>query len=121
MHRCTCSGADLGRLSFGQSRYQQRSGDINPLVLQLFGGYQSEGLAMPYTMENFRRDYAKEHFKELTPEEQKEALQSVPAEKVLNSLPLEEIEKYLQQQRKAAGSSLDKGKGRRKGRGKPKR
>jgi hypothetical protein len=112
---------DPDRLRFGRSRYRQRSGDVSPLVLQLLKGYQSEGLAMPYTMEEFRRDYAKEHFKDLTPEEQKEALQSVPAEKVLSSLPLDEIEKYLRQHREAASSSQEKGKVSRTARRKPKR
>jgi hypothetical protein len=113
--------ADPDRVRFGQSHYRRRSGDTSTLLRQLFEGYRREGLAMPYTMEDFRRDYAKAHFKDLTPEERQEALQSVPLEELIKSLPLEEIEKYLQQHREATGSSPEKSKGSRRGRGKPKR
>lgn len=58
-------------------------------------------MAVPYTMEDFRRDYVKEHLKDLTPEERLEGL-----------LP-EEIERYLQRLREVSASSSAENKGRR--------
>jgi hypothetical protein len=68
------------RVQFGREHYRQRSPDTSSLILQLIQGYEAEGIAMPYTIEDFRRDYAKEHFKDLTPEERLEALKALTAE-----------------------------------------
>jgi hypothetical protein len=96
-------------VGFGQGAYQRRSEDTSSLLGQLFERFQQEGLAMSYTMADFRRDYIKEHFPQLTPEEQEEVLQSLPPEKqqeVLQLLPLEkrlaglsaeQIRQYLEQ------------------------
>jgi hypothetical protein len=86
-------------VEFGSSAYRRRSGDTSALLLQLFEQFQSEGFAMSYTMEDFRRQFAKEHFRQLTPEERREALESLPPEerrKVLQWLPPEERRKALQ-------------------------
>jgi hypothetical protein len=52
----------------------------------LFESFEQEGIAMPYTMKDFRRDFVKEHF---TPEERLEGL--TPEER-LQGLPPDEIE-----------------------------
>jgi hypothetical protein len=70
-------------LKYARETYQPRSPDTSTLLQQLFEGYRKEGLAMPYTMEDFRREYVKEHLKDLTPEER------------LEGLPAEDIERYL--------------------------
>jgi hypothetical protein len=62
-------------VAFGSRTYQRRSADTSALLVQLFEKFRVEGLAMSYTMEDFRRQFAKEHFGELTPQEQREALQ----------------------------------------------
>ena len=51
-----------------------RSAQTSTLLDQLFAGYQVEGIAMPYTLDDFRRDYILEHFPELTPEQRRKAL-----------------------------------------------
>src|SRR5262245_33166649 len=45
-----------GRVGYGAEHYQRRSQNTSTLLDRLFEGYQQEGLAMPYTMEDFRRD-----------------------------------------------------------------
>jgi hypothetical protein len=80
------------QVAYAVKAYRQRSPDSSTLLHQLFEGYQKEGLAMPYTMADFRRDYVKEHLKDLTPEER---LEGLPTEDRLDGLPAEEIERYL--------------------------
>ena len=81
------------------------------LLGQLFEGLRREGMAMSFTMEDFRRQYIRDHFRQLAAEEQRSALerlspesrrallQSLPAEafrEVLQSLPAEEHREVLQ-------------------------
>ena len=75
------------QVRYGVEHYEQHSPDTSSLLSQLFEGYKREGLAMPYTMQDFRRDYVKEHLKDLTFEE---LLQGLPLEKWLRDLPPEE-------------------------------
>ena len=80
-------------VGFGGVAYRQRSEQTSRLLVQLFKGLQSEGLAMPFTMEDFNRQFAREQFRQLTPEERQEALQALPPEErqeVLQGLPPEE-------------------------------
>jgi hypothetical protein len=93
------ASADL--VHFGGTAYERRSEDTSRLLDQLFGQLRGEGLAVAYTMRDFRRDYTKEHLAELTPEERlaglsaEERLAGLPAEEVLAALPVEQIRKYL--------------------------
>src|SRR6202021_12688 len=41
---------------FGAAHYKLRTEDSSTLLGRLFAMYRSEGLDMPYTMEDFRRD-----------------------------------------------------------------
>jgi hypothetical protein len=96
-------------VGFARGAYRRRSEKTSRLLGQLFERFQTEGLVMPYTMEDFERDYIKEHFAKLTPEEQREALERLPPERrreVLESLPpqerlaglsAEQIRQYLDQ------------------------
>jgi hypothetical protein len=89
---------------FGGTAYQRRSEDTSQLLDQLFGRLRGEGLAMAYTMRDFRRDYIKEHLPELPRQELEDVLQvlpaqarlaGLPAEELLAALPVEQIRKYL--------------------------
>ena len=66
---------------------KQKIADPKNIILesinQLLEKYSLEGIAMPYTMEEFRKDYIKAHLSELEPEER------------LKGLRPEEIEAYL--------------------------
>jgi hypothetical protein len=108
------------QIAFGAQVYRQRSPDMSRLVLGLLQDYATEGLAMPYTMEDFRREFDKQYEEELlkrmTPEKLlkivpvEELLKMLPAEERLKGLPLEErfkglsaeeIEQYLRQLKKS--------------------
>ncbi len=80
-------------VGFGGRAYRPRSQNTSGLLVQLFEGLRAEGLAMPFTMEDFRRQFVKDHFPKLTPKEQQEVLKTLPAEErkdVLQGLPPEE-------------------------------
>ncbi|MCE9532662.1 MAG: hypothetical protein K8T89_16310 [Planctomycetes bacterium] len=93
------------KVSFGASHYLQHSAETSTLLSTLFEGYEREGVAMPYTMEQFLREYHQRKFKELSPEKRHEMLQDLPVEERLQGLSPEErlaglspeeIERYLQ-------------------------
>ena len=96
LHLFSASAETVG---YGAGHYEQRSHDTSSLVGRLLGNYQGEGVAMSYTMADYRRDTAKEYFKELTPREQREVLQSLAPEQqreVLRGLSPEKQRKVLQ-------------------------
>jgi hypothetical protein len=100
-------------VGFGGTTYRQRSEQTSRLLGKLFEGLQREGLAMPFTMEDFNRQYIKEHFSRLTPEEQAEALRTLPPQEqqeVLKALPPDERKNVLQglpPEERLAGLSAD--------------
>jgi hypothetical protein len=61
--------ASQEQVRFGAEHYRQRSEETSTLLQRLLDQYRKEGVAMPYTMEDFRRDYVKEHLQDLTLEE----------------------------------------------------
>jgi hypothetical protein len=80
-------------VGFGSSAYRRRSEETSLLLSQLFEGLQREGLAMVYTMEDFKRQFFKEHFERLTLAERQEILKSLSPEErrdILKSLSPEE-------------------------------
>jgi hypothetical protein len=81
---------DRERVQFGQGHYRPRSTRTSALLNQLLEKYAGEGLAMPYTMEDFLRDYVKKHFPKLTPQEKREALERLSPEERLAGLSPEE-------------------------------
>jgi hypothetical protein len=94
---------------FAGGAYRPHSPDSSSLLWKLLRGLEAEGIAMSYTMEDFRRDFAKKYFPELTPEEKAEAfqlltpeqrwelLQSLPPEQRLAGLTAEQIRQHLEQ------------------------
>jgi hypothetical protein len=94
-------------IEFGGRTYGYHSKETSLLLTQLFRGFQTEGVNMPFTMEDFKRQFAREEFQRLTPEQRQEALQaltpkarqelleSLPPEERLAGLSAEEIQRYL--------------------------
>src|SRR4029079_12782867 len=82
-------------VGFGGRTYRQRSKETSVLLVDLFKGLQAEGVAMPFTMEDFKRQFVMEHFPELTDEEQEKVLRRLPPEKRLAGLTKEQIQQYL--------------------------
>jgi flagellar motor switch protein FliG len=87
--------AGVPQRAYGVGHYRRRSPDTSTLINQLLQEYQREEIAMPYTMQDFRRDYAKEHFKDLTPEEQQDVIKDLTPEQRLKDLPPEQVLKAL--------------------------
>jgi hypothetical protein len=92
------------QVAFAASTYRQRSAETSTLLHRLLEGYKKEGLAMSYTMADFRRDYVKEHLKDLTPEE---VFEGMPADKLLQALPPEERLKGLPAEERLKGLSAE--------------
>jgi hypothetical protein len=82
-------------VGFGSSAYRRRSEDTSLLLAQLFERLQTEGFAVPFTMEDFKHQYVKDHFAQLTPKEREELLQALPPEERLAGLSAEQIRHYL--------------------------
>ncbi len=87
--------AEVNRVRYGQAHYKQRSEKTSTVLKQLLITYGGEGLAMPYTIDDFVKDFITEHFKDLSPEQRERALQPLPAEERLKGLPLDAILKAL--------------------------
>ena len=87
LHLFSASAETVG---YGAGHYEQRSHDTSSLVGRLLGNYQGEGIAMSYTMADYRRDTAAEYLKELTPEERRSVLRSLTAEERQEGLTLEQ-------------------------------
>lgn len=82
-------------VEFGGRAYQRHSPNTSGLLVQLFEGLQAEGVAMPFTMEDFQRQFVKEHFSKLTRKERADMIKSLPAEERLEGLSAEQIQEYL--------------------------
>ena len=88
---------DAMKVKFALENYRWRMEDGSTVINQLLEQYSLEGLAMPYTMEQFRKDYVKAHIGLLEPEER---LKGIRAEEVLSRFKAEEIEAYLKKLKK---------------------
>jgi hypothetical protein len=100
------------RVGFSGGAYRRRSTDADALLDQVFERYHQEGLAVGYTMPDFRRDYIKEYLPELPREDREDVLRALPAEDLLAVLSLEQIRQYLD--RATAGHKAGVSKPRRK-------
>ena len=69
---------------------------------KLLNFYGLEGIAMPYTMEDFEREVEEEFLQKLTPEQR---LQGLSVEQVLSQVPLAEMEDFLKKQKAAQGKT----------------
>ncbi len=92
------------QVGFGAQHYRQRSAETSTLLGQLWKGYQGEGVAMPYTMDDFRRDYVKEHLSQLTLDER---LEGLSVEEIIKKLPAEEWLKRLSPEERLKGLSAE--------------
>jgi len=87
--------ASAARIDYGTSHYQQHSSETSTVLEQLLVEYRGEGIAMAYTMADWRRDYDRELLKRMTPEELRQALQGLSPEKVLEALSPEQLRDAL--------------------------
>jgi hypothetical protein len=97
-------------VDFARRTYGRHSGKTSLLLSQLFEGFRGEGVAMPFTMEDFERQYIKRHFSRLTPEERQQALQTIPPKErpaMLQALTPEERLAGLPTEERLAGLSAE--------------
>lgn len=89
------------RVEYGAEHYRMQSPDASTIVNKVIKEYSVEGLAMPYTIEDFRREIARENLHELTAQERlaglstEDRLSGIPVEERLSGLTAEEIEACL--------------------------
>src|SRR4051794_15955659 len=86
---------DQDRVAVAFQRLQPRLQTWSSLLNDLLEYYGLEGIAMPYTLEDYERDVAQKLLRKLTPEQR---LEGLSPEQVLSLLPREEIENYLNKQ-----------------------
>ena len=97
---------DAEKVQFALEHYQWQMEDGSSVINQLLNKYLLEGIAMPYTLEQFRKDYVKAYLAELDPEEvlsrfnPEERLKGLDSEERLKGLDPEEIEAYLKKLKK---------------------
>lgn len=97
---------DAEKVRFALNHYQWQMEDGSTVINQLLDKYSLEGIAMPYTMEQFRKDYVKAHLGELDPEDRLKGLEpevvfaSFEPEDRLRGLDPKEIEAYLKKLKK---------------------
>jgi len=96
--------ASAEKVRYGMNHYQQHSTETSTLLDRLVQRYQQEGLAMPYTMEDFLRDDLLERLRKMTPEQRREYVQVVPVKERLEGISPEELEKCLQQRKREAAA-----------------
>ncbi|MGH7451554.1 MAG: hypothetical protein ACRENG_09440, partial [bacterium] len=90
----------LENVQFGALHYRWRRTDLSTVMNELFNFYQVVGIAMPYTVEDYKRDRKKEVLASLTPEE---LLESLSLEELLKRLPPEELLKRLPPEERLKG------------------
>jgi hypothetical protein len=66
--------ADPERIQFGAINYEWRMPDISTIINDLFNNYKIEGIAMPYTIDDYKRDYVLEHIHKLPIEDRLKGL-----------------------------------------------
>lgn len=94
------------QVAFAAGVYHPRSEETSTLLHELVKGYRKEGLAMPYTMDDFRREYAKE-IEEERRELAKELLKIMPPEEIIKVFSPEKLLKALPPEERLKGLSAE--------------
>lgn len=95
----------MEKVQYGASNYRWRRTDNSTVFNGLYQHYQIEGIAMPYTLEDYYKDFTRKYLDHLTTEERlkglpvEERLKGLPAEALLQRLPAKDIEAYLKKLR----------------------
>jgi hypothetical protein len=72
--------ADADKVRYGAARYEWKS-PVSGILNKLLKNYQSEGVVMPYTMEDFQKEVKEEVLRSLTEEELDRLLNGMKPEK----------------------------------------
>jgi len=111
------------KAQYGASNYQWRRKDHSTVIKKLYHHYQVEGIAMPYTWNDFYREFTREHLDLLPAEDRlkglpvedrlkglpvEDRLKGLPVEAFLKRMPAAEIEAYLKKLRQKKRKSSKK-------------
>ena len=94
------------KVQYDAAHYHWRQSNHSTVINDLYQYYQVEGIAMPYTWDDYYKDFTKRHLDRLTTEERlkglpvEERLKGLPPKALLQRLSAEEIEAYLKKLRK---------------------
>ena len=97
---------DAEKVKYAMEHYQWQQEDGSTAINQLLEQYALEGIAMPYTMEQFRKEYIKAHLGELVIDDRlkgvdsKDVLSRFDPETRLKGPNIEQIEAYLKKLKK---------------------
>ncbi len=103
--------SDRERITAAFQRLQPRLQGWSSILNDLLQYYGLEGIAMPYTMEDFERDVQERLLRELPPERllahlsPEQRLEGLSPEQLLAHLPREKIEEYLRKQKASPDAS----------------
>ena len=95
--------ADPEGVKYGAENYEWRKPDVSTIINELLEKYKIEGIAMPYTKEDFIRDYVLEHINELSADE---ILKKLSIEDRLKGLSKDELLKRLSKEDRLKGLSV---------------
>ena len=93
--------AKIDSVEYASSQYEKISNETSTIINQLFEKYQQEGIAMPYTMQDFQKEYVRDHLNILSANEvlnnysPTEKLSGLSLDEKLSGLSHEEVEKYF--------------------------
>jgi len=96
--------AEAEKVQYGADHYVWRREEYKKLINKLYQYYRVEGIAMPYTWDDFSREYDQELLERLTPEER---LKGLPVEERLKGLPVEERLKGLPVEERLKGLPVE--------------
>ena len=92
-------------IEFGGRAYRPHRANASSMLLDLIHGFRAEGLAVPYTMDDYLRDTAERRSREIaetlrvmSPERRERVIQSIPLEERLAGVTPEQIQEYLARQ-----------------------
>jgi len=94
----------MENVQFGAAQYEWRQPELSTVMNDLFKFYRIEGLAMPYTVEDYKREHRQELWEEFISGElfesweMEELLKKLPLEKLLKGLPPEVLLKRLRRE-----------------------
>ncbi len=78
------------QITYGRQTYRGRTKDISTLLRQLYDLYLLEGIAMPFSVEEFVRQANREIISKISPEERREIFRTLPPEERLAGLSPED-------------------------------
>ncbi len=88
------------KVRYGAEQYNWRKKELSQYINTLFNYYKVEGIAMPYTVEDFIREQEEELLAKMPPEKR---LKGLPSEERLKGLPPEERLKGLRPEERLKG------------------